>query len=752
MSRTLKIASVSRHLTYLTQKTVMLDVDAFDILQAAILCRVWRVMKMCHTDVYIYSKLPKNALAKHGVHANRQNIQVMSKHSFRPVSVQFLTNVPFVLAITGISMFSAGTIHVSHTFMDRIACSCLTILMSNIIYVTLTGFQCLRFQIECLVKQTRRRPQSEQNEKKRGAILDDRRLLDNTDDLALITGQYSLKNVFCNTIEFRHAPREIRLFVSRKELWYIFYPSAFAIFVLFYCIPIYDISCTVSLIMGLLAKSCYDEIQRGIHWKRGTGRKICFTFAMLFGILCTSGLLILSIILDQSIHQDTMSTNSSMSSTSSPIAPRVIEHTNNASSVNMLGTLLHGDDRNHNFRHNRRKNETLTTIEEFPMILDLPENISITTALVNATHSTNGEASSVISINVSSHGDGISEEVGEALDAAYKSELRNPNLLQMIIVWTSCLCTPFFLGQTPDSIRLPVLMEIVQPSVSCLAAFVLFLACAISDNPWQSRDLLQSSSVVAYVCFAPAAVWCAIYFVIKASRSKTTTHLCGILMVAAYSKLLHVMHHNSRHNRGLSQVSIFVGFLCAVYTGLILIFIRMENKCIQMGWDGGQDDDDADDYGFDLDMSCTSTGGGHKHSQHGDDSDNFSPRYCIEDVLQRVTDDIKTTEYILSHPEAKSTVVLRTPPISTQLVSPSPAPKESVVQKENVVIATTLLRAIEEDGEISDETENQYHVDNSGVDLEKNALLPRSVDSPKSVGKSTKKAVRSDKTFPGVPE
>ena len=33
----------------------------FDITQTAILCRVWRVMKMCHTDVYIYSEPPKNA-------------------------------------------------------------------------------------------------------------------------------------------------------------------------------------------------------------------------------------------------------------------------------------------------------------------------------------------------------------------------------------------------------------------------------------------------------------------------------------------------------------------------------------------------------------------------------------------------------------------------------------------------------------------------------------------------------------------
>jgi len=178
----------------------------------------------------------------------------------------------------------------------------------------------------------------------------------------------------------------------------------------------------------------------------------------------------------------------------------------------------------------------------------------------------------------------------------------------------------------------------------------------------------------------------------------------------------------------------------------------MENKCIQMGWDDGQEDEDADDYGFDLDMSSTSAAGGHAQFQHDNETEKFSPRYCIEDVLQRVTDDIKTTEYILSHPETKATVKLRTPSISTQLASPSLAQQETIVDVQNAVVTTTVLDAIEEDGDISDETDSQYHMNNHGVDLEKNALLPRSTDSLKPMEDHLKKAVRSDKTLSGVAE
>jgi len=113
-------------------------------------------------------------------------------------------------------------------------------------------------------------------------------------------------------------------------------------------------------------------------------------------------------------------------------------------------------------------------------------------------------------------------------------------------------------------------------------------------------------------------------------------------MLVVYIKLLHITNQLSQKTLAIRQISVFVGFMCAFYVALMTVFIRMENKCIQMGWDTSRDNDNDDDDDY---MSSDGVG------IHMQDSHNVSPRYCIEDVLQRVTHDIQTTEYILSHPK-----------------------------------------------------------------------------------------------------
>jgi len=542
-----------------------------------------------------------------------------------------MPSVPLLLAVTFISVFSTGTLGVSHGFVDRIACSCFTVIASNLWYVVLTGMQCLKFQLQCLCKGSAGRSKQQEQSKKRGAVVDDRGRGDTGDDVVVITGQYSLKTILCHTIEFRHAPREVRLFVSRKELWYTLYPTAFAVFVLFYCLPIYDVSCTVSLVVGLLCKSTYDELKRGAYWKRSTGRTMCFVFATLSGVLCATGLLVLSAVISRHSWGQSSVNATAVATTAAQTRPD-----------NMIGTLLHGDGMENDFRRAGRLfrgNES----SNFTEVVDR--------TVVEA--------------------DNIGQDVRDALTTAYTASKQNPNLGQMIVVWAACSYIPFFLGHTPDSIRLPVLLEIIQPSISCMAAVVLFLACATSPHGWYAGHLLRNPSVVAYMCVVPLGVWCAVFFLIRASRAKTTAHVCCILMVAAYVKLLHVMSTFPARGHGLRSVSVFVGCVCGVYTFLTVVFIRMENKCIQMGWDTGQDDDDDLDEDYDMDFSASNRPA-HDGSQHYDDDGPIHARYCIEDVLQRVTNDIKTTEYILSNPSSKATLsqlvpsVVRTDTSSTQ--------------------------------------------------------------------------------------
>ena len=556
----------------------------------------------------------------------------MSKYNFRPESVNVVPSIPLLVLVSCISLCSSATLGLSHGFVDRIACSCLTILASNMWYILLTGVQCLKFQFDSLCKQTKRRGSSEILQKKREAVMDNRLLPETTSDTAMITGQYTLRTLLINTIEFRHSPREVRLFVSRKELWFILYPIAFAVFVLFYCIPMYDISCTVSLIAGLLSKSTYDEINRGIYWKRNTGRKICFVIATIFGFMCVSGLFVLDTVVNRQVGSHVTHSNSSV--VSLPQLPPTNVSVS-SDTENMIGTLLHGDGlRNDNSPHHRwdangtnTSHSALTdSSAEYESHPSNPSNLS------NVYNNISDENLDTVELN----------DVTETLSRTYTASMQSPNLLQKILLYSVCSYIPFFLDRTPDSIRLPVLLEIVQPSVSCIAAFVLFLVCITTHGVWLPDYMLQSPTFALYVCLIPLGVWCCIFFVIRASRAKTASYVCCILMLVVYIKLLHITNQLSQKTLAIRQISVFVGFMCAFYVALMTVFIRMENKCIQMGWDTSRDNDNDDDDDY---MSSDGVG------IHMQDSHNVSPRYCIEDVLQRVTHDIQTTEYILSHPK-----------------------------------------------------------------------------------------------------
>jgi len=559
----------------------------------------------------------------------------MSKYDFRPDSVGLIPSLPVLLAVGCISLGSSATLGLAHGFVDRIVCFCLTILASNVWYLLVTGLQCLKFQVESLYNRTQRRGKQEQQHKTRQAVIDDRRLPETNSDALFITGQYNLTSLLINTVEFRHTPREVRLFVSRKELWYILYPMAFAVLVLFYCIPMYDISCTVSLVTGLLSKSTYDEVKRGMHWKRGTGRKICFTFATLCGIMCASGLFVLGIVVNRQAALANMVADSNSSAAHLAHFPggNVSVHAQ-AIPQNMLGTLLHDDGLGRVFDGRRRaevNNTNVSILRNTSLAQRNPEehqqNLQGQNMQENQTH----EASQGMSGNTET------DDVSATITEAYNASIQSPNMVQMIILYAVCSYVPFFLHRTPDSIRLPVILELVQPSISCFAAVVLFAVSVSSHGALVREGLVHSSGQTAYICLIPVLVWCVVYFVIKAARTKTTSYVCCIFMLVVYIKILHTTSTFSVKKHGVQQVSIFAGVMCALYILFMTIFIRMENKCIQMGWDS-RDDDEDDDF-----MSSEGTG------VNLQDTRQISPRYSIDDVLQRVTHDIKTTEYILSH-------------------------------------------------------------------------------------------------------
>ena len=554
----------------------------------------------------------------------------MGKYTFKPEKIDFSSCLPLVLAITAICVASSCMLETHHDLVQNLSSSCLTILVSNLWYALLTSAQFARFWTKSLCqKYTTPWSRSEKNQEKRGLVIDDRRELDSGEDLALITSQYSLKTILCHTIDFRHTPREVRLFVSREELWYILYPMSMGVFVLFYSLPVYDASCVISLFMGLLAKSTYDEVRRGFFWKRTTGRKFFFVTMTLCGAICAVALSTLTVSLNRHKHVYVSHSNASTP----------MDNNNN-----MLGTLLHE-------KTILRQNED--TPEEVYGYTDAPtesdETVSPTQKTYNTTHlealntSANGSLSnnSLEATSFSEFGEAESV-VGDVLDSMMDAVMESTSSVQSIsmqysiMFWSFCFYTPFFLSRVPESTRLPVLLEILQPSVSCLASLGLFLCTLIDPDARSSiQALFESRAFVFYILFIAGPIWVGVYFMIKALRNKTSSYACSLLTISIFFKLLYTARADAHSNHTVKSVMAFAGCICALYSVLTVTFIRMENKSIQLGWDT-----EAEEEMLDLECLSDSDGSVREHI--------VSPRYCIEDVLERVSQDIQATEIVLS--------------------------------------------------------------------------------------------------------
>ena len=120
----------------------------------------------------------------------------------------------------------------------------------------------------------------------------------------------------------------------------------------------------------------------------------------------------------------------------------------------------------------------------------------------------------------------------------------------------------------------------------------------------------------------------------KALRNKTSSYACSLLTISIFFKLLYTARADAHSNHTIKCVMAFAGCVCALYTVLTVTFIRMENKSIQLGWDT-----EAEEEMLDLECLSDSDGSVREHI--------VSPRYCIGDVLERVSKDIKATEIVL---------------------------------------------------------------------------------------------------------
>ena len=140
--------------------------------------------------------------------------------------------------------------------------TCIIILITYMYYVTITFVQYIIFVIVNFFKNKR-----------------------NTEYVITPVPKYrtTFNSYLLTTIDFHGIFTEQIIFVSREEIWRIFYPITWAVFFTLVAVPIYEYESTASLCAGFVAKGIHDEIYRGFFWGRSNKRKFILLFVGFSG-------------------------------------------------------------------------------------------------------------------------------------------------------------------------------------------------------------------------------------------------------------------------------------------------------------------------------------------------------------------------------------------------------------------------------------------------------------------------------------
>ena len=529
----------------------------------------------------------------------------MSKSDYRPHMMRFGMALGLLGSMSICLGFSSVALQTDQLFAKQIVCCCLSILVSNCYYTGLTGLQCLWSRFKRAIKKSRDvDTATSQNSRQRSAFVDNMTSTLGVDSQSTIMDTYTIQSSILRTVDFDHRMREIRLFVSREELWYIQYPVALACFILFLCVPMYNIACVLAMCFGFLFKNIHDESKRGFLWKRDSNRTILFVVMVMAALLSVVSLCPIVTVV-----------NSQLFSQSSRLAP-------GAQQVQTLSPASSNGTANMTSVHTNTE-PPATSGRRYTIQQDGAPPNSIGSLL----HNDESEAMLLSPSNTS--------VLDDIIDVAERS-FQEPNIAQKITTWVACFCVPFSLSTVPDSVRLPVVLEILQPSLSCLAAVLLSITLFVTeqDAQWNNglhhnviQTVLSEWVTVVYIFTIPVCIWVCVFLITKCVRNKTISVVCCALICFAYLRTLQVANNVHDKNRDVSQTLIFIGFLDAVYIMLTINFCRVENKAIQTGWDADREEDlyDSDDF------------------ESADELHN-RPRYTIEDVLEHVTCEIENSE------------------------------------------------------------------------------------------------------------
>jgi hypothetical protein len=479
----------------------------------------------------------------------------------------------------------------TYNFPEHILFCCLTVMVSNLYYTVVTGLQYLHYSVMlCTKKGSHRETQRHKINRSKASTLSE-----SSNELELTKNTYTVKSIVCQTIDFAGTTQERKLSISREELWYILYPISLGIFVVFFCLPIYDVSCSLMLALGLLMLGSFQECRRDMHWERSGIRRGVFLAMVLAGVVIVITLFILSYTVN-SLQQDSIARV--RNTTMSPVFNMT------ANNIDYIQLLLHNDE-----------------------------------GFINRSQST------VMSISNSTretlvHDMNTRDALVQEMMMIYADNSKLYSFLIRIPVWMCCFYTPFMLNSLPTDIHIPVILEISQASMGNLCAMVILTIVSSCHISWGK---FFSVTTCAYIMIVPFFLWMGVYMILQSSRNKTILYVACVIITLSYLKFAYVIgtvyHVHSQH---VVRTFVFLAFVLLLHVVFSVCFIRSENFAIRLGWDKFDADEQGSDSMSDFDDEILL-----------DREMQTAPSMSIDDVLNRVTSDIRQSENVINSTRLK---------------------------------------------------------------------------------------------------
>lgn len=514
----------------------------------------------------------------------------MGKYDYAPQTARL--GPPLILA--GGMVLSAGMsshVHMRHdNIYSMLASTAAVVLLSNLAYCTLTTVQCVVHVARSACARRTDKGHRADLAAARGPIEEGTRA-----GAATVMANFTATKMLTQTIDFQHESAEIKLFVSREEVWRMLYPLAGAFYVLFVCLPVYDATCTVCLSFGFFAQSTHSEIRRGIYFRRPTGRRIIFCLMSVWGLVSHCLAFVFVYIAGARATSEGWQAGRGL--------------------VDELEDL-----------HSLLFNVSASYMRSLDAVATLGGNNTIATMLHGDSAGTNISAPP-----------GFRYQFEDANVAQYLTWSAHAYPQTMCVLWVLCLFTPNMLRNVPASVRLPVALETTQPAVSAVAMVVLCAASWALDVPVFALVDSQNALGDVFLLTGGAGIWFCIFMLVRGVRDRCGSHIAVVVLVVAMGKTV-VQHAPLLRNHQAYELMICTWVAIGLYAAICVLFCRKENVAVRGGWGnaGGDDNGSVMDTDDEIELSLS-------RAQAGPEG-----VYTIDDVMTIARDNISSSDQVMA--------------------------------------------------------------------------------------------------------